>query len=347
MTLVDNRGRILGRFNLIDLALLVLVLGLIPLAYGAYLLFRTPLPSLVAVEPATRQFEPEFRVVVKGDNLRPYMRVSLNDMQGRSFLFKSASSAEVVFGDIPPGTYDVVLYDNEQERARLPKSFTLTPAALPPAQLDLAGFLTSVNAEQVGQIKVGTKFGPVAEVLALGKPAPDLARIVAGDKPVEFAIPKTQRIPALLRVNCDVVSGSGGFGACVTNKVLGPSVYLELPIATGRLPFLIIEVRSIDQPVEVEVRVRLTADPAFPFIRAGDIDVGYSQNEFAGGGRVVTAPSSSSGEMVLRVPAYPTLTGWAYGGQSLRIGANLLFVSARYQLTGLITFVPPLPSAKP
>ena len=347
MTLVDNRGRIFGRFNLIDLALIVIALGLVPLGYGAYLLFRTPLPSLIAIEPATRQFENEFRVMVKGENLRPYMRVSLNDMQGRSFLFKSASSAEVVFGDIPPGTYDVVLYDNSQERHRLPKSFTLTPAALPTAQVDLAGFLTSVNAEQAAQIKVGTKFGPAAEVLALGKPAPDLARIVSGDKPLEIAIPKTQRIPALLRVNCDVVSGAGGFGACVANKVLGPSVYLELPIATGHMPFLITEVRPIDKALEVEVRVKLTADPAFPFIRAGDIDVGYSQNEFSGGGRVVTAPPSSNGEVVLRVPAYPTLTGWAYGGQPLRIGANLLFVGARYQFTGLITFVPPLPSNKP
>ena len=343
MTLVDNRGRILGRYNLIDLALVCLALGLIPLGYGAYLLFRTPLPSLTAIQPATRQFESEFRVMVTGENLRPYMRVSLNDMQGRSFLFKSASSAEVVFGDIPPGTYDVVLYDNSQERDRLPKSFTLTQAALPPAQLDLAGFLTSVNAEQAAQIKVGTRFGPLAEVIALGKPAPDLARIVVGDKPVEIAIPKTQRIAALLRVSCNVVSGSGGLGACVTDKVLGPSVYLDLPIAAGKLPFLITEVRPIDKPVEVEVRVRLKSDPAFPFIRAGDIDVGYSQNEFSGGGRVVNAPPSSSGEMVLRVPAYPTLTGWAYVGQPLRIGADLLFVSARYQLTGLITFVPPLP----
>ena len=73
------------------------------------------------------------------------------------------------------------------------------------------------------------------------------------------------------------------------------------------------------------------------------LTLGIRYNEFSGGGRVVTAPPSSSGEMVLRVPAYPTLTGWAYGGQPLRIGADLLFVSARYQFTALITFVPPLP----
>ena len=347
MSFVDDRGRVFGRYNLVDVAIAFVLLGLIPLGYGAYALFRTPLPHLTAVEPATRQFEKEFRVVVKGENLRPYMRVSLNDMQGRSFLFKSATSAEVVFGDIPPGTYDIVLYDNAQERSRLPKSFTLTPAALPPAQLDVAGFLTSLTPSQVQELKVGSRFSVVAEVLALGKPAPDMARVVAGDKPVEIAIAKTQRLPALLRVNCDVVSGPGGFGACVAGKFLGPSVYLELPMDTGHVPFLITEVRAPEKATEAEIKIKLAADPAFPFIKAGDIDVGYSQNEFSGGARVVSPPSSSSGEMTLRVPAYPTTTGWTYAGQPLRVGANLLFVSARYQLTGLITSVPPLPVVAP
>ncbi|HEX8027882.1 MAG TPA: hypothetical protein VF491_05445, partial [Vicinamibacterales bacterium] len=274
------------------------------------------------------------------------MRVSLNDMQGRSFLFKSASSAEVVFGDIPPGTYDVVLYDNSQERARLSKAFTLTPAALPPAQLDVAGFLSGVDAERARTIKVGTRFSAMAEVLGVGQPTADIARVVAGDKPVEIAIPKTQRIPVLLRVNCDVISGPGGFGACVAGKLLGPGVYLELPIETGHLPFLISEVRSPDKAIDVEVRLRLTTDPAFPFIHAGDVDVTYTQNEFSGGGRVVTAPSNSSGEMVLRLPAYPTSTGWSYSGQPLLVGAKMMFVTNRYQLTGLITSVPPLPNSK-
>lgn len=343
MSLVDDRGRVFGRYNLVDVAVAFVLLGLIPLGYGAYALFRTPLPQLTAVEPATRQFEPEFRLVVKGENLRPYMRVSLNDMQGRSFLFKSATSAEVVFGDISPGTYDVVLYDNAQERSRMPKSFTLTPAALPPAQLDVAGFLTGLTPSQVQEFKVGSRFSVVAEVLALGKPAPDMAQVVAGDKPVEISIAKTQRLAALLRVNCDVVSGPGGFGACVAGKFLGPSVYLELPAPTGRVPFLITEVRAPEKSTEAEIKIRLRADPAFGFIKAGDIDVGYSQNEFSGGARVVSPPASSSGEMTLRVPAYPTSTGWTYAGQPLRVGANLIFVSARYQLTGLITSVPPLP----
>lgn len=347
MTLVDERGRIFGRYNLVDLVLAVVLLGLIPLGYGAYALFRVPTPRLTAIEPATRQLESEFRLVVRGENLRPYMRVSLNDMQGRVFLFKSATSAEVVFGDIPAGTYDVVLYDNAQERDRLAKSFTLSPAALPSAQLDVAGFLTGMTAEDVKQTTVGTNFSVVATVRALGTPAADLAQVRAGDKPVEITIPRTQRVPALLRVNCDVVSGGGGFGACMAGQILSPGVYLKLPAPKGQMPFLITEVRSIGTPTEIEVRVRLTGDPAVPFIKPGDTDVGYSYNEFSGGGRVVTSPPASGGELTLRVPAYSTLGGWTYAGQPMRVGAPLVFVNARYQFTGLITSVPPVAAVAP
>jgi hypothetical protein len=280
-------------------------------------------------------------VAIRGEHLRPYMRVSLNDMQGRAFLFKSATAAEVVFGDIPAGTYDVVLYDNAQERDRLPQSFTLTPAALPPAQLDVAGFLTSLTPDDIKQIAVGTGFSVVATVQALGQPAADLAQIMAGNKPVEITIPQTQRLPALLRVNCDVVSGAGGFGACVAGQVLGPGVYLKLPSPRGQVPFLITEVRPVGTPTQIEIRVRLGSDPAFPFIRAGDTDVGYSYNEFSGGGRVL-APPSGNGELRLRVPAYPTLGGWSYAGQPIRVGAQLTFVAAQYQFTALIVSAPPL-----
>ena len=345
MPLVDDRGRVLGRFNLIDLALGIVLLGLIPLGYGAYVLFKVPPPRLTAVEPVTRQFEPEFRVTVQGENLRPYMRVSLNDMQGRAFLFKGATSAEVVFGDVPPGQYDVVLYDNAQERHRLPKAFTLTQAALPPAQLDVAGFITGIEPEAASRVAPGVRFGVVAEVLAAGKPAPDLARVMSGDKPLDISIEKTVRVPALLRVNCNVVSREGT-GVCVAGKVLAPNSYLDLPKPNGHYPFLITELRPAAAPTAIEVGVRLDAgDPALPVIKPGDTDVGYSQNEFSGGGRVLTSPNGAR-EVTLRMPAYATLTGWTYAGQPLRAGAPLIFVSSRYQFNGLVTSVPPMPPPK-
>ena len=51
MTIVDRDGRLFGRLNLLDAILMVLAFGLVPLGYGAYVLFRTPTPRLMAVEP--------------------------------------------------------------------------------------------------------------------------------------------------------------------------------------------------------------------------------------------------------------------------------------------------------
>src|SRR5262249_30837466 len=86
MTLVDDRGRLFGRFNPVDVFLFALVVVMIPVAYGAYALFRTPPAKLGAVEPKQFTMGPNLRVRVDGTNLRPFMRVSFNNVQGRTFM---------------------------------------------------------------------------------------------------------------------------------------------------------------------------------------------------------------------------------------------------------------------
>ena len=46
MPVIDERGRVFGRLNLVDAAIVVLVLVLVPAAYGAYVLFKEPAPKL-------------------------------------------------------------------------------------------------------------------------------------------------------------------------------------------------------------------------------------------------------------------------------------------------------------
>ena len=46
MAIVDEHGRLFGRFNLFDAIVAVLALWLIPIAYGGYLLLRSPLATL-------------------------------------------------------------------------------------------------------------------------------------------------------------------------------------------------------------------------------------------------------------------------------------------------------------
>ena len=53
MTVLDDRGRLAGRVNVVDAVAAIILLVLIPVAYGAFLLFRTPAPTLASVEPAT------------------------------------------------------------------------------------------------------------------------------------------------------------------------------------------------------------------------------------------------------------------------------------------------------
>lgn len=353
MPVVDDHGRIFGRYNLLDLALAVVLLGLIPLSYGAYALFRVPLPTLTGVEPAVIQLNREMRVAVRGENLRPYMRISFEDKQTRDFLFHDTTRAEVVFGEeIPAGTYDVVLYDFAQERARLPKAFTIAPPALPVTSVRAAGFLTGVKASQAALYKAGYDFPTAAQILAAGPPAEDLARIVTGDHSVEIPIEKTVRIPVLLNLLCSVQQNSAGLGECrsTPGPAVGPGVYITLPSYEGRLPFLVTDVQPPIAPTIIEVKMRVAAtDDSVRMAKEGDLDIGASQNQFAAGASIVATPSAPGGLLTLKIPAFPSLNGWQYAGQLLRVGGVLVFYSPGYVITGSIAAVTPLPEkvAKP
>jgi len=354
MALVDDRGRIFGRFNLIDLSLVVLLVGLIPLAYGSYVLFRTPPPTLVSIEPAVVQLEPELRIQINGTNLRPYMRVSLDNNQTRQFLFKDANTAEVVFTDVPPGQYDVVLYDVAQERSRLPKGLTITPPALPSTYVHAAGFLTGVTDRVVSELKPGYGFFGFAEILKVGRTSPDIARVKAGDRPLEIPLEKTTKVELLLKIPCTVRAGETGVASCLAGSpngpgvflgsALAPDIYLMLPVLDIRLPFLITQLQPPIEPTQIEITVRVEPDEdAGELARVGDTDIGYSQNQFASSG-VVTRALHGRREIAMRLPAFATLQGWEYSGQTLRVGAPLMFITSRYQMSAVITKVPAPPT---
>src|SRR4030095_16654305 len=134
--LIDDRGRVFGKINLIDLALLLFALLLVPLGYGAYLLFRTPPPQLLGVSPNPLPFaKGEQRVVLKGEHLRPFLRATVGRKHARNFLVGSPQAAEIVFDELPPGTYDVALFDTSEQIAHLPNALTIAPPPAAPIQL--------------------------------------------------------------------------------------------------------------------------------------------------------------------------------------------------------------------
>ena len=126
--------------------MLVLIVGLVPLGYAAYLLFREQPPRLVGATPALLQQAAEMHLTIKGENLRPYMRVSAGTQQARDFYFKSTEEAEVPFAWMPAGTYDIVLYDQAQERSRLKNALTVSPSALPSTEIVAIGAFGNLDA---------------------------------------------------------------------------------------------------------------------------------------------------------------------------------------------------------
>src|SRR5438094_591007 len=174
MAIVDERGRLGGKVNLIDAVVAFLILILIPVAFGAYLLFRTPQPRLTAINPAKVNQGPNLRIEVQGENLRPFMRVSFNDQQAKSFEIQSTRGAMVDLPDIPAGTYDIVLYDHMQEVSRLPKAMTILPLApVTTVEMEVGGSFKGLSADRVKGLKAGDKLssgGSVAEVMSVGTP---------------------------------------------------------------------------------------------------------------------------------------------------------------------------------
>src|ERR1051325_4863719 len=104
------------------------------------------------------------------------MRVSFGSEQGTTFLFEDATKAVVPMRALPPGTYDVILYDQAQERARIAKGLEVVALPRPEVQLDLIGSFTAVPETTAAQLKQGMRIENFGEIVRLGKPVPATTR---------------------------------------------------------------------------------------------------------------------------------------------------------------------------
>jgi hypothetical protein len=246
VTVLDERGRVAARFNLVDVAAAAVLVVLIPLAVGAYLLFRTPAPTLLNVSPATVSEGPNQRLEVNGTNLRPFMRVSFDTIPAKSFLIGSTKYALVDLPDLKPGVYDVVLYDYMREVARLPRALTVAPMATD-VELEVVGAFKSASDTLAGQLKVGDKFPSaghaVVEVLAIGPPTPGDLRLRVGEGTVTVPLHR-QDLAATLLVKCYIVRAQDGAVRCTVPLpdqpvVVAPDAVLMLTTPQGPVFFQI------------------------------------------------------------------------------------------------------------
>src|SRR5205807_435388 len=115
--------------------------------------------------------------------------------------------AEIDLPDLPPGSYDVVLYDYAQEVGRLPGALKVLPnAPLPNLTVDVSGAFTALDASGISALKAGmrlpTEGETQAEILSVGKLHGSLMRIFAGPRMLRVPVEARDDLPATLRVHC-------------------------------------------------------------------------------------------------------------------------------------------------
>ena len=345
MAIVDERGRMFGRWNLLDFAVLVLVIGLIPLAYAGYLLFRDQPPTLVAVTPAQVREAQEFNLTIKGTNLRPYMRVSVGTQQARDFVFKSTEEAELPFTYLAPGRYDVVLYDSTRERFRLKDALTITASGLPATEVVAIGSFGNLDANGAARLTPGTVLTGAGEIVQVGKPTQDLARVFSGSNLIGVAVPNALRLPAAVKIACHV-RALGGSPFCQRDNVtIAPTAFLRLPTPLGELMFQVEQVRGT-QPVQtVPVTMRLSGrPPILAQVKAGDVDTAGTANELAAVARIarvgplrILGESSADVEVTLDASLQRVDGVWMYNSAPIRAGSTITLRTKEYEVAGIVT----------
>lgn len=345
MAIVDERGRLFGRWNLLDLAVLVLLVGLIPLAYAGYLLFRDQPPTLVSVSPNSVGEAQETHLTIKGTNLRPYMRVSAGTTQARDFIFKSTEEAELPFAYLPAGRYDIVLYDSAQERFRLKDALTVSPIGLPPTEIIAVGAFGNLDAAGAAKLTPGTRLADAGEVVSVGKPIPDVTRVFSGSKLIGVRVPNALRLPAAIKLHCHV-RADGGTPVCTTSGVtLSPSAFLTFETPLGKTGFQVDQVRGPQPLQQVPITLRLTArQSVLAHVKAGDIDTGGAANELAALSRVervgtIRSASETAAEVEVTLMASLQRVDdrWLYDSAPLRVGSTLVLRTAEYEIGGIVT----------
>jgi hypothetical protein len=349
MSLVDERGRLFGRFNLVDAAVIVFVAMLIPIGYATYLLFR---PSKPTIDSVTRvEITKEERRIangglltaklkVRGSGFNPLLRAWIGGAEAMGFVFESPNSADVLVGMVPTGTHDLVLFDGVQEVARATGAVSIQNTSGP--TIRAVGWFTNLTPGAADELKPGfssDKEAPGAfEVVAAGAIRPAHSRINLGPVPTDIPIAGQVEREAVVTVRCD---WPPFFDTC---SVAGQSLRQAPPVAVslpGPLQFQIHEILPITPPRPAVVELRLTQAPA-ELVRTGDRDAFLDGR--AATIRAVGRRDADGLRITLELGVDDSREGWRYRGQLIRPGSPLSFVTDRYAASGYVvgaTVAPP------
>ena len=340
MTLVDERGRLFGRVNLVDATVGAVILLLIPLAYGTYLLFKPTVPRIDNVSPSIIGRE-EARISaggklvakfkVKGEGFTPLLRARVGTADALGFVFENPNSADVLVGPTPPGAHDLVLLDGLQEVARATGAITIQPSTR--ISIRAVGSLINLDQELADAIRVGTSLpedAPAYRVVALGPLGPDHRRIALAGSTIGVPLPGTQARSAVIDLHCDSLQVDS---PCTLADRSSPIV-ISLPGPKRFFNFAIDELLPAAPPARATIRVRLA--PGSPAaVGPGDRDDLLDE-------RAAVVSGVNAGVVTLDAGVDRDHRGWHYRGQRLIPGAPFVFSTDRYQANGVVESFEPV-----
>ena len=350
MPLVDERGRLFGKINLIDAGVGVLVFLLIPLGYAAYRLFRTPVPTITTITPIGLVSGENVRLRVQGENLRPYLRVTLG-ARAATFLVESPTAGEVQVNNLLPGTYDLVFYDVSQEVTRARDALTI-PALM--GSVRALGWFTGLDKKAAQALFLRSR-GDEREpswgrILGVQPPEPDVVPIRGLQNEVASSVDGSFRVIALLMLRCMLVNDECRAG----DTAVKPGAVVTIPQTGGTLRFRVEEVHSAaTESIDVRVRFVISPDVFAEFRR----EAGRARSSTTIWGltpsivsfeetQTISVPTtvgfSQASEQfsvvraVLRVPAQKTTAGWEYRARLIKVGEFFTFESLLGVMRGVI-----------
>ena len=317
MRILDDKGRVFGRVNLVDAGVALLVVVLVPLAYLSWQLFRLPPPVVDQVIPAVvTPGKDATRLQLRGRHLRPYLRAYIGGVGG-DYLYEAPGRAEIKLPQLGPGTYDLVLFDAFAEISRFPKALrvewsredVVTPLARNRHQEAQRIELRGWHLNQLLQAYVGGKAARYSFM------EPDRAEV---------------ELPALEPGTYDVVLFRKDD---VDKKELGRYAQ-AVAIVEQR-----VVVRAVARPDVIEMinrdlsaQARSTVTSQRPILESYVVTeelAGPTKNDLSRG-RLCAV------RVVVRVGAIRTPDGWQYEGLALKVGEAFHLESTSYVLDGEI-----------
>lgn len=347
--LLDAEGRLFGRANIVDVLSVTFLIALVPAAYASLLLLRPARPRIDSVTRAEPNREDRriangviirMKLKVHGDHLTPNLRAYLDDVEAIGFTFETPQSADVIVGDVPLGTHDLILFDGVQEVARAARAVVIAPA--PTAFVRIAGAFVHLDRSTADALHQQQRFEvdgqTAAEVLALGPTEADRQPIDLGARKLETPVAAAWRRAVVLRVYCEPDPDTA---RCrIGGRLLGDptTTMIDVPGTATPLKLRIGDVAPDAAPFSAVARIRVAAPgEARGRIRTGDKDIrGESIDERTASIVEVSSSSSAALEIAVRLGVDRTREGWRYKGVLLAPGEPFTFAGLTYAVSGVV-----------